>query len=86
MNPAPAKVPRNDTARLLCGCVLSLVALVLTAHPRDARAAAVPKSKEEQTSAWHAIATLPDFWQGTWQSISPIADDFPTPPDYTAAS
>jgi hypothetical protein len=83
---APANAPRNDTARILCGCVCSLVALVLTAQPRDARAAAVPQSKEEQAKSWREIATLPDFWQGTWQSVSPIADDFPTPPDYTPSA
>jgi hypothetical protein len=54
-------------------------------NSRDASAAAAPKSKEEQTKAWSDIAALPDFWQGTWQSVSPIADDFPTPPDYTPA-
>jgi len=77
---------RNATARVLFGCVCSLVALVLTAQPGDARAAAAAKSKKEQTKAWREIATLPDFWQGTWQSISPIADDFPVAPDYTPAA
>ena len=86
MKSTPANAPRNDTARMLFGCVCSLVALVLTAQPGDARAAAVPQSKEEQAKAWREIATLPDFWQGTWQSVSPIADDFPTPPDYTPAA
>ena len=86
MKSTPANAPRNDTARMFAGCVCSLVALVLTAQPGDARAAAAPKSKEEQARAWRDIATAPDFWQGTWQSVSPIADDFPTPPDYTASA
>jgi hypothetical protein len=60
--------------------------LVLTAPSGGARAAAVPQSKEEQAKVWQEIATLPDFWQGTWLSISPIADDFPTPPDYTPSA
>jgi hypothetical protein len=78
---------RNDTARILCGCAGSLVALALLAGPMPARAdAAVPQSKDEQAKAWGAIATLPDFWQGTWQSVSPIADDFPTAADYTPAA
>jgi hypothetical protein len=83
---APANKPRNHTAGLFCGCICSLLALVLTAPLSDARAAAVPQSKEEQATAWREIATLPDFWQGTWQSVSPIADDFPTPPDYTPSA
>ena len=86
MKPATANAPLTDKARITLGCVFSLAAMILTAHPGDALAAAVPKSKEEQAKAWQAIATLPDFWQGTWQSISPIADDFPTPPDYTPAA
>ena len=75
MKSTPANAPRNDAARMILGCVCS--ALVLAAQPADARAAAAPKSKEEQARAWRDIATAPDFWQGTWQSISPIADDFP---------
>jgi hypothetical protein len=86
MKPAADNAPRNDTARILCACVCSLVALVLTAPSGGARAAAVPQSKEEQAKVWQEIATLPDFWQGTWLSISPIADDFPTPPDYTPSA
>jgi hypothetical protein len=76
---------RTDTARILCG-VCSLLALALMAQSSPAGAAAVPQSKDEQAAAWRAIATLPDFWQGTWQSVSPIADDFPTPADYTPAA
>ena len=86
MKSSAANAPRNDVARLLCGCVCSLVALILTAQPRDARAAPAPQSKEVQAQAWRAIASLPDLWQGTWQSVSPIADDFPTPPDYTPSA
>jgi hypothetical protein len=83
MKPAPDHGRRNDTARILFAWVCSVVALLLTAPSGDARAAAAPQSKEEQAKAWRDIATLPDLWQGTWQSVSPIADDFPTPPDYT---
>src|SRR6185312_15055577 len=86
VRPAPAHAPRKQAARIICGCVCSLVILVLSAQPGDARATAVPQSKQEQAKAWREIATLPDFWQGTWQSVSPIADDFPTPPDYTPSA
>ncbi len=86
MKRVPAYALRNEAAPIRCACVCSLVALVVMAQPGDARAAAVPQSKEQQAKAWRDIAALPDFWQGTWQSVSPIADDFPTPPDYTSAA
>ena len=86
MKPGPMKSARNDTARILCGGVCSLLALALIGNSSLARAAAVPRSNEEQATAWRTIATLPDFWQGTWQSVSPIADDFPTAADYTPAA
>jgi len=69
-----------------CVHACALIALALTAQSGDARAAAVAQSMEAQAKAWREIATLPDFWQGTWQSVSPIADDFPTPPDYTPSA
>jgi hypothetical protein len=69
-----------------CGVAFTFVALALSVQSEDARAATAPKSKEEQAQAWRRIATQPDFWQGTWQSVSPIADDFPTPPAYTSAA
>ncbi len=62
------------------------LSLVLTAQASQPPAPAAPRSKAEQSKDWHDIAELPDFWQGTWQSVSPIADDFPTPPDYTPAA
>jgi len=86
MNPGQATAGRNVGVLRLCGGVCALVTLVLAAHPGGARAAAVPQSKDEQAKAWRDIAALPDFWQGTWQSVSPIADDFPTPPDYTPSA
>ena len=76
----------NKTARVLSAWLGSLLVLVLSAPSDAARAAAAPQSKDEQTKAWREIATLPDFWQGTWQSVSPIADDFSAPPDYTPAA
>lgn len=72
-----------DVKRILGQSVAPLVLVALAAHSAQAQEAAVPKTREEQARAWQEIASLPDFWQGTWQSISPIADDFPTPPDYT---
>jgi hypothetical protein len=86
MKPAPDDSPRNDAARILCGWVCCVVALVLTAPSGAARAAAAPQSEEAQAKTWREIASLPDFWQGTWQSVSPIADDFPTAPDYTPSA
>ena len=86
MKPTPVSLLRDDPALGLRGCVCALVALVLASLPHDARAAAVAKSKDELAKTWREIAALPDFWQGTWQSVSPIADDFPTPPDYTPSA
>jgi len=86
MKPAPARVVRHQAARMLSSSVICLIALVLGGHPGAAHAAAAPQSKEAMTKAWRVIASLPDFWQGTWQSVSPIADDFPTPPDYTPSA
>jgi hypothetical protein len=64
----------------LCVCV----ALTTSAIAADKPAA--PRTRQEQEKAWRDIAKLPDFWQGTWQSIGSIADDFPVPPDYTPAA
>jgi len=65
----------------LTGCLWT--AWLLAVPLNDAQAEAAPKSKAEQAKAWNDIAKRPDFWQGTWQSISPIADDFSAPADYT---
>ena len=59
---------------LLC---LAGAAAAQTAPP------AQPKSKAEESKIWSAIAQTPDFWQGSWESVAPIADDYPTPPHYT---
>jgi hypothetical protein len=77
---------RSDAARLLPGACCALAALLMAAHAGDARAASAPQPKAAQAKAWRDIAVLPDFWQGTWQSVSPIADDFPVPADYTASA
>jgi len=66
-----------------CVQVALLLALPLGLQPQLVQAQAVPRSLTEQAKLWSEIAKQPDFWQGTWQSISPIADDFRTPPDYT---
>jgi hypothetical protein len=64
-------------------CCLAVVALAPTAVAQDV---AKPLSAEELARSWQEIARLPDLWQGTWQSISPIADDFSRTPDYTPAA
>lgn len=70
-------------ARSMRRIAAPLAVAALAIQPALAQEAAVPRSAEEQARAWQEIASRPDLWQGTWQSISPIADDFPTPPDYT---
>lgn len=79
-------IARNDSTRPLWACTCCVIALALTVQSDAARAAAAPESKAEMARAWRVIESLPDFWQGTWQSVSPIADDFPTPPDYTPSA
>jgi hypothetical protein len=64
---------------------LCCLASVVPTSPSQAQQVATPRSAADQAKAWLDIARLPDFWQGTWQSISPIADDFSIEPDYTPA-
>ena len=79
---------RHPRHRLLRRFALGCCALgALTgAIPGHAQDTAVPRSPAEMTRSWQEIARLPDFWQGTWQSINPIADDFSVTPDYTPAA
>jgi hypothetical protein len=85
MTGAPASRLKKMIARTLGSgvCCLAAVALAPTAVAQDV---AKPLSAEELARSWQEIARLPDFWQGTWQSISPIADDFSKTPDYTPAA
>ena len=66
-------------------CTLAAAVLMACGGALGAQSAAkaVPMSAAEQAKAWKQMSKLPDFWQGTWQSISPIADDFSAPAEYT---
>jgi hypothetical protein len=66
-------------------CALAVTVLMAWGGALHAQSAAkaVPKSAAEQAKAWTQMSKLPDLWQGTWLSISPIADDFSAPGDYT---
>ncbi|NKJ42202.1 MULTISPECIES: hypothetical protein [unclassified Novosphingobium] len=76
--------PNRVHRQLRTGALVALSALALAAPAARADdAPAVARTPEQQAAAWQEIARQPDFWQGTWQSINPIADDFSTPPDYT---
>jgi len=86
MKPRTTSPSRSAAARVACSVGCAGIAILLALQPVVARAASAPQPKAAQSKAWREIAALPDFWQGTWQSISPIADDFPTPPDYTASA
>ena len=77
------KSPRKTLVRALC---VSIGALVAIGQPGQAQDAAVPRTADEQARSWQDISRLPDFWQGTWQSIAPIADDFSVTPEYTPAA
>ena len=39
--------------------------------------------KMQQAQAWSEISKLPNLWEGTWQGISDIWEDFSAPPSYT---
>ena len=86
MNTQPLTTFRGATARASWVGACVFFALGLATQADAAQAAAVPLSKAAQAKAWRDMAAMPDFWQGTWQSVSPIADDFPVPPDYTQAA
>jgi hypothetical protein len=79
------RLHRSAYNHLLYG-ICSFAALLLLAPASQAQDSTKPKTTKEQTQKWHEIARLPDFWQGTWQSISPIADDFLPTPDYTSSA
>ena len=80
MSKTQASRPAKSASRALRSgvCVLALSVLVTPAVQ-----ATKPRSAAQQARIWQQIAQQPDFWQGTWQSISPIADDFSKQPDYT---
>jgi hypothetical protein len=59
------------------------LALLMLIAVNATHAQATPLSKEQEAKQWQDIAKLPDFWQGTWQSVSPIADNFVPAPRYT---
>jgi hypothetical protein len=71
------------SANRILGGVCSTALFLLAAQAGQAQEAAAPRTAAEQAQKWREIARKPDFWQGTWQSISPIADDFLPTPDYT---
>ncbi len=81
-----ARAPRHAMARVFRNGICLCATLALSAQAGHAEAPAAPRPKAELAKDWRDIAELPDFWQGTWQSVSPIADDFSTPPDYTSAA
>ena len=86
MSAHQGKSPRKAATRALLGCACTLATVALAAQWGTAQAAAVPMSKAQHDKAWRDIAALPDLWQGTWQSVNPIADDFPVPADYTQSA
>jgi hypothetical protein len=77
----PTRPPKRRIVQAFGACVCALAVAAVTAGAAGAQS--VPRSKAQQTKAWNDIAKRPDFWQGTWQSVSPIAEDFRTPASYT---
>jgi hypothetical protein len=64
----------------------ALTALLLAACGQQSVAPVEAGAATGQARVWTDIARLPDFWRGTWMSVSPIADDFPVPAQYTPAA
>jgi len=73
-------------AHILMAAPCAWIALAISTSACAADKPAQPQTRQQQEQGWRDIARLPDFWQGTWQSIGAIADDFPVPPDYTPAA
>lgn len=73
-------------SRAFGGSLIALVAVLSLSPSTSAQDVATPRTAEEQAKSWQEIARQPDFWQGTWQSINPIADDFSVTPDYTQSA
>ena len=70
-------------AHIVMAAPCAWIALAISTSACAADKPVQPQTRQQQEKAWRAIARLPDFWQGTWQSVGAIADDFPVPPDYT---
>ena len=73
-------------AHIVMAAPCAWIALAISTSACAADKPVQPQTRQQQEKAWRAIARLPDFWQGTWQSVGAIADDFPVPPDYTPAA
>jgi hypothetical protein len=73
------------SAGALCRCVCAVAVLMVSGGQLLAQgtAKAVPRSAADQAKDWAQMSKLPDFWQGTWQSVGSIAEEFRTPADYT---
>lgn len=74
--------------RALAPVTLALIAAVTVrfASAADTPNAQAPAKQSQNTvpaSFWPGIGKLPDFWQGTWMSMNPIAEDYRDPPQYT---
>ncbi|TPG54292.1 hypothetical protein [Sphingomonas glacialis] len=79
-----SKTPASRLKKFVSGALLVSVGAI--AQVGRAQETAVPRTAAQQARAWQEIAQEPDLWQGTWQSISPIADDFSKSPDYTPSA
>lgn len=79
-----SKTPASRLKKIVGGALLVGVGSMIQVG--QAQETAVPRTAAQQARAWQEIAQEPDFWQGTWQSVSPIADDFSKSPDYTPAA
>jgi hypothetical protein len=72
----------NTTPFALVAAILG--GLICPAHGAQmAPSTASAEGKARQAAAWADIARWPNLWEGSWQGISPILEEFATPPVYT---
>jgi hypothetical protein len=72
---------RSRLTIICCGVLASFSLSVQSAE--RAPAVETPAAKAKQAAAWAEIHTWPNLWEGSWQGISPIIEEFATPPSYT---
>jgi len=72
---------RSRFTMIGCSVLASFSLSVQSAEKAPATESAEAKAKD--AAAWAEIHKWPNLWEGSWQGISPIIEDFPTPPSYT---
>lgn len=90
MSAVSDRVARDVPRLAISRAPLALVALGLLGgllHPVHGAEMAPPtataQGKARQAAAWAEIAKWPNLWEGSWQGVSPILEEYSTPAAYT---